>query len=127
MLNSTAIGAEIPVKIRYRKLALPDQSGFTDGGELVVTMNALTLSSLALYTKDQWNQIMDQLHDANTEESETLLSLRRLVIGNAEELLVKDGKIGIPQHLMSQAGLHRDAIWIQRANQIEIRSPESRE
>lgn len=125
-MQAKNLDQKIPVKIRYRKLNLPSDCGLADGDVLVMTMNLHAQSNLALYTKEQFNDVMEALYPASMSESlaSKIEAIRRFVIGNAAECVVEDGKIAIPPHLMKDVGLHREAIWIQRNKGIEICSPE---
>lgn len=126
-MQAINLDKNISVKIRYRKLILPSDCGLADGDMLVVTRYLHAQSNLALYTKEQFRNVMEALYPASTSESlaSKIEAIRRFVIGNAAECIVEDGKISIPPHLMKDAGLHREAIWIQRNKGIEICSPES--
>ena len=104
------------VKIRYRKITLPNTYNFSEGDSLVLTMSARTSYGIALYTNEQWIAIMDGLLKAG-------LSAQRYLIGNAEDCIVEGGKIRISSHLMKAASLDREAMWIQRVNRVEICNP----
>jgi len=126
MMQAKNLGQRISVKICYRKLSLPSDSGLTNGDVVVLTTYLYAPSCLALYTKEQFSKVIDALHGTNMSESlaSKIESIRRVVIGSALECVVENGKITIPPYLMEQAGLQSEAIWTQHDNRIEICSPE---
>lgn len=115
---------EVALKICYGKLHLPIGCGVSNGDELVLTSNIYAFPGLSIYTKKQWASIMDQLHHPRLKRhGKKIELLRRLVIGNAEDCVVKAGEIQISSHLVKLAGLHNKVILIKRPTRIEIWDP----
>jgi DNA-binding transcriptional regulator/RsmH inhibitor MraZ len=113
---------KILVRIHYLKLFFPSTYSVSNGDEFVLTMSACTPFGIALYTEDKWIPIRDELL-ANTSDIKAQRELTRRLIGNAENCIVEDGGIRISPHLMKKADLHREAVWIQCANRVEIWNP----
>lgn len=109
------------VKIRYRKIILPSTYDVSEGDWLVLTRSACTPYGLALYTQDTWIAIRDKLWSARPSDGPT--DAMRYLIGHAEDCLVEKGGIRISPDLLGVTELQREAIWIPRANRVEIWHP----
>lgn len=115
------------VTISNQMLSLPRGSNFSDGDVVILTGNAYSIGSLALYRQEQWKPILELFtlsdSDRHGKWTSEWRSLCRLVIGYAQECVVENGYIQIPANLMQFAELSQEAIWIQSEERVEIHNP----
>lgn len=97
------------------------RDGFLVSGSIhVVAVKAIDDKCIWLYTNENWESLVKELHSKPTSNSKYRIFLRNFV-GNAHPLEADTaGRILLPQSLREYAGLSKKAVFVGQANKVEI-------
>jgi len=85
---------------------------------------------IAVYTRDGFREMVDRLQEAKRAGSFSQAQLTSFLATVGQSTIDSQGRINVPEHLRTFAGLAKDATLIGAANHIaifaaEVRSPEA--
>ena len=75
---------------------------------------------LTLYPYNVWKEITGEMSKLNLFETDSRIFYRKFHDGATEMFLDGQGRLLLPQRLMSYAGIKKDAVFYAYANRIEI-------
>jgi MraZ protein len=75
---------------------------------------------LVVYTRKEWNKIVDDLGKLNTYEKKTREFIRYFTRGASELSLDGSGRVLFPKALMEYAGIKTDVVLACQFNKIEV-------
>ncbi|MGE5598237.1 MAG: division/cell wall cluster transcriptional repressor MraZ [Bacteroidota bacterium] len=79
---------------------------------------------LFAYPREEWARLEEKVKTLPTAQTEVRAFVRLLFSGAVEAEVDKQGRVGLPQHLRTYAGIERDAVIIGVSNRVEIWSAE---
>jgi MraZ protein len=101
-----------------KRLSLPAKFRKELGKEVVVTRGFE--NCLVIYTKNQWERVMEELNNLPTGRAETRRFTRAVLGGAVEVSLDKLGRILLPDYLKQYAGLKKDVTVCGLSNKLEV-------
>jgi MraZ protein len=102
------------------RLSLPSRLRAVLAGNVQILTKGMD-KCLWLYPPEEWNLIKQKVMDSTTAFNSDSRSLRRRLIGPAQELEIdKAGRIAIPQTLREYAELNRDCVVVGQLEYVEI-------
>jgi MraZ protein len=75
---------------------------------------------LVIYTRKEWNKIVDDLSKLNSYEKRTREFIRYFTRGATELSLDASGRVLLPKALMEYAGINVDVVLACQFNKIEV-------
>ena len=75
---------------------------------------------LVIYTRKEWNKIVDDLSKLNSYEKRTREFIRYFTRGATELSLDSSGRVLLPKALMEYAGINMDVVLACQFNKIEV-------
>ena len=75
---------------------------------------------LVIYTRKEWNKIVDDLSKLNSYEKRTREFIRYFTRGATELSLDASGRVLLPKALMDYAGINTDVVLACQFNKIEV-------
>ena len=75
---------------------------------------------LVVYTRKEWNKIVDDLSKLNSYEKRTREFIRYFTRGATELSLDASGRVLLPKALMDYAGINVDVVLACQFNKIEV-------
>ena len=75
---------------------------------------------LVIYTRKEWNKIVDDLSKLNSYEKKTREFIRYFTRGATELSLDASGRVLLPKALMDYAGINMDVVLACQFNKIEV-------
>jgi MraZ protein len=75
---------------------------------------------LVIYTRKEWNKIIEDLSKLNQFEKRTREFIRYFTRGASELLLDGSGRVLLPKTLMDYAGINADVVLSCQFNKIEV-------
>ena len=75
---------------------------------------------LVIYTRKEWNKIVDDLSRLNSYEKRTREFIRYFTRGATELSLDASGRVLLPKALMDYAGINVDVVLACQFNKIEV-------
>ncbi|WP_426670945.1 division/cell wall cluster transcriptional repressor MraZ [Mucilaginibacter sp. McL0603] len=75
---------------------------------------------LVIYTRKEWNKIVDDLSKLNSYEKRTREFIRYFTRGATELSLDASGRVLLPKALMDYAGINVDVVLACQFNKIEV-------
>ncbi len=75
---------------------------------------------LVIYTRKEWNKIVDDLSKLNSYEKRTREFIRYFTRGATELTLDASGRVLLPKALMEYAGINMDVVLACQFNKIEV-------
>jgi MraZ protein len=75
---------------------------------------------LVIYTRKEWNKIVDDLSKLNSYEKRTREFIRYFTRGATELSLDASGRVLLPKALMEYAGINTDVVLACQFNKIEV-------
>jgi len=109
----------LPVKLRSVKG--PDQESLLEGN--IVLTKGLE-GCLSLYPESEWAEIQNRLASLSFTQKDYRYFSRRFYSAASVVTPDKNGRILIPSHLLSEAGLKKDLLVIGVNRWVEIWNPE---
>jgi MraZ protein len=80
---------------------------------------------LVIYTRKEWNKIVDDLSKLNSYEKRTREFIRYFTRGATELSLDASGRVLLPKALMEYAGINTDVVLACQFNKIEVWAQEA--
>jgi MraZ protein len=77
-------------------------------------------SHLVIYTRAEWNRIMDKLSGLNQFERKSRDFIRKFMRGATELTLDSAGRVLIPKTLQAYAGISTEVVLASQFNKIEV-------
>lgn len=77
-------------------------------------------SHLVIYTRREWNKIMDELSRLNQFERKSREFIRKFMRGASELTLDASGRVLIPKSLQAYADISSEVVLASQFNKIEI-------
>ncbi len=106
----------IPAKMR---------ASFADDDHDTVVMTRGFERCIYIYPLSEWRQLEDRMRNLSILDADTRKFIR-LITGNAEEdQLDKQGRIVVPEPLLTFAGIEREILIIGMLNWIEVWNPKT--
>src|SRR5579862_6430016 len=99
-------------------MALKKQLPEADSEGLVI--NRGFEKHLVIYTRKEWNKIVDDLSKLNSYEKRTREFIRYFTRGATELSLDASGRVLLPKALMEYAGINVDVVLACQFNKIEV-------
>ena len=90
------------------------------GGEKGLVINRGFEPHLVIYTRKEWNKIVDDLSKLNSYEKRTREFIRYFTRGATELSLDASGRVLLPKALMDYAGINMDVVLACQFNKIEV-------
>ena len=78
---------------------------------------------LYAYPLDEWKVLVEKLKTLQMTQANARFFVRTLMANASETVLDSQGRIAVPQHLMSIANLNKDAMIIGMIDKLEIWDP----
>ena len=75
---------------------------------------------LIIYTRSEWNRIMDKLSSLNPFERKSREFIRKFMRGATELTLDSAGRVLIPKTLQAYAGISTEIVLASQFNKIEV-------
>jgi MraZ protein len=75
---------------------------------------------LVIYTRKEWNKIVDDLEKLNSYEKKTREFIRYFTRGASELTLDSAGRVLLPKALLEYAGIESDVVLSCQFNKIEV-------
>lgn len=75
---------------------------------------------LVIYTRAEWNKIMEDLSKLNQYEKKTREFIRYFTRGATELMLDATGRVLLPKSLLEYAGIAADVVLSSQFNKIEV-------
>ena len=75
---------------------------------------------LIIYTRSEWNRIMDKLSSLNPFERKSREFIRKFMRGATELTLDSAGRVLIPKTLQAYAGISAEIVLASQFNKIEV-------
>lgn len=75
---------------------------------------------LVIYTRKEWDKIVDDLSKLNSYEKKTREFIRYFTRGASELLLDSAGRVLLPKSLLEYAGINTDVVLACQFNKIEV-------
>ena len=75
---------------------------------------------LVIYTRGEWNKIMDELSQLNAFDRKSREFIRKFMRGATELMLDSSGRVLIPKTLTEYAGVHAEVVLASQFNKIEL-------
>ncbi|GAA4096041.1 division/cell wall cluster transcriptional repressor MraZ [Mucilaginibacter panaciglaebae] len=75
---------------------------------------------LVIYTRKEWDKIVDDLSKLNSYEKKTREFIRYFTRGASELLLDSAGRVLLPKSLLEYAGIGADVVLACQFNKIEV-------
>jgi len=75
---------------------------------------------LVIYTRKEWNKIVDDLSKLNSYEKRTREFIRYFTRGASELSLDGSGRVLLPKNLLEYAGIGTDVVLACQFNKIEV-------
>jgi MraZ protein len=75
---------------------------------------------LVIYTRKEWNKIVDDLSKLNAYEKKTREFIRYFTRGASELSLDASGRVLLPKNLLEYAGIGLDVVLACQFNKIEV-------
>ena len=82
---------------------------------------------LVIYTRQEWNKIVEDLSKLNSYEKKTREFIRYFTRGASELSLDASGRVLLPKALMEYAGIVTDVVLACQFNKIEVWAQEAYE
>ena len=82
---------------------------------------------LVIYTRKEWNKIVDELSQLNQYEKKTREFIRYFTRGASELTLDSAGRVLLPKALLEYAGINADVVLSCQFNKIEVWAQEAYE
>ncbi|MFD2873664.1 division/cell wall cluster transcriptional repressor MraZ [Mucilaginibacter ximonensis] len=80
---------------------------------------------LVIYTRKEWDKIVDDLSKLNSYEKKTREFIRYFTRGASELLLDSAGRVLLPKSLLEYAGIGADVVLACQFNKIEVWAKEA--
>lgn len=80
---------------------------------------------LVIYTRKEWDKIVDDLSRLNSYEKKTREFIRYFTRGASELLLDSAGRVLLPKSLLEYAGIGADVVLACQFNKIEVWAKEA--
>jgi len=77
-------------------------------------------TQLIIYTRSEWNRIMDKLSSLNPFERKSREFIRKFMRGATELTLDSAGRVLIPKTLQAYAGISTEIVLASQFNKIEV-------
>jgi MraZ protein len=75
---------------------------------------------LVIYTRKEWDRIMEELSRLNTFERRTREFVRKFMRGATELSLDSAGRVLLPKGLLEYAGIQNEVVLASQFNKIEV-------
>ncbi len=75
---------------------------------------------LVIYTKQEWNNKLDELNKLNQYETKSIEFIRYFTRGATELIPDSTGRVNLPQLLLDYAGIKNDVVLTCQLNKIEV-------
>jgi len=75
---------------------------------------------LVIYTRGEWNKIMDELSQLNAFDRKSREFIRKFMRGASELMLDASGRVLIPKTLAEYAGVSSEVVLASQFNKIEL-------
>lgn len=75
---------------------------------------------LVIYTRGEWNKIMDKLSQLNAFDRKSREFIRKFMRGATELMLDASGRVLIPRTLTEYAGVSSEVVLASQFNKIEL-------
>src|ERR1700753_2937665 len=91
-----------------------------DGGESGLVINRGFEKHLVIYTRKEWDKIVEELEQLNSYEKKTREFIRYFTRGASELSLDSAGRVLLPKALLDYAGIEADVVLSCQFNKIEV-------
>lgn len=81
--------------------------------------------NLVIYTRKEWDKIVEELSKLNSYEKKTREFIRYFTRGASELLLDSAGRVNLPKSLLEYAGIDADVVLACQFNKIEVWAKEA--